>query len=349
MARLIEKQILTGILIGVLAICVVCLSPVTKVEAAKKTFSKVAVIAPEEGNDYGWNQEGVEATKKIAEWLGASIEVADGAGYGDVAPIFRDLASGGAEWIVAWASGYGTVAPQLAQQMGVPVLVIGAFEQGLVPGFSTDIETRAQEGAFLAGSLAAKMSKSKTVGICMSADDENWIKMAGGFAAGAKYAKPDIKILMAQIGQAGYADAAGGKRVTRNLISAGADIIFGMGDGSTFGMIQAVETASGANKVWFIDVIGDKTSLDKKDIYLSSVKWDYTPMFKTVIKEYQEGNYGKQIHYINLKNEGIKLLKTKHIPAAVWSSVQQVRNDVITGKVTVPELSKKKDVQALIK
>ena len=46
---------------------------------------------------------------------------------------------------------------------------------------------------------------------------------------------------------------------------AGADVIFGQGDGATFGMLQAVETTKspGGGNVWFIDVIGDKTSIDK--------------------------------------------------------------------------------------
>ncbi len=351
--NLSARRTLTSILIGLLVLFVIGFGHGLNSEAAeKKAITKIAVVAPEEGTDYGWNQEGVESAKDVAKWLGAEIEVADGAGYGDIGPILRDLANGGAQWIVAWASGYGTVAPQIAQQTKVPVLVIGAFEQGLIPGLSADIETRAQEGSFIAGALAAKMTKSGTLGICISADDENWVKMAGGFAAGAKQVNPKIKVLMAQIGQAGYADAAGGKRVTKNLISGGADIIFGMGDGSTFGMIQAVETATppkGADKVWFIDVIGDKTSLDKKGIYLTTVKWDYLPLMKTVVEELQTGSYGKKVHYIDLHNGGIKLIKTDHIPDDVWAEVQNVRAGIIDGKIKVPESNKKKDVQDLIK
>jgi simple sugar transport system substrate-binding protein len=353
MMNLSDKRTLASILIGLLVLFVAGLGHGLNAEAAeKKPITKIAVVAPEEGTDYGWNQEGVESAKDVAKWLGAKIEVADGAGYGDIGPILRDLANGGAQWIVAWASGYGTVAPQIAKQTGVPVLVIGAFEQGLIPGISADIETMAQQGSFLAGALAAKMSQLGTLGICISADDENWVKMAGGFAAGAKHVNPKIKVLMAQIGQAGYADAAGGKRVTKNLISGGADIIFGMGDGSTFGMIQAVETTTppkGADKVWFIDVIGDKTSLDKKGIYLTTVKWDYLPMMKTVVEELQTGSYGKKVHYIDLHNGGIKLVKTDHIPDDVWAEVQKIRTGIIDGKIKVPELNKKKDVQDLIK
>ena len=62
------------------------------------------------------------------------------------------------------------------------------------------------------------------------------------------------------------------------MIAAGADIIFGQGNGSSFGMLQAVETTKAVDggKVLFIDVIGDKTSIDKGNL-LSSVVWNMTP------------------------------------------------------------------------
>jgi basic membrane protein A len=360
MMRERQSRVLITLLIGLVFMFVYGLGPGLIHQAraeqkpkmeGKKAITKMAVVAPEEATDYGWNQEGVSAAEEAADYLGAEIEVADGAGYGDIGPIMRDLVNDGAQWIIAFASGYNTIAPQIAQQTGVPVVCIGAFEQGLIPGLSADVETRAQEGAYLAGYLSAKMTKSGTIAICISADDENWVKMAGGYAAGAKQADPGIKILMAQIGQAGYADAAGGKRVTENLISGGADIVFGMGDGSSFGMIQAVETATppmGADKVWFIDVIGDKTPLDKKNIYLTSVYWDYAPIFKQLADQLGTDAYGKQILWLDAKNGAIKLLKTKHIPSNLWSELETIRKDIVSGKLKVPELRRKNEVQDLI-
>ena len=166
------------------------------------------------------------------------------------------------------------------------------------------------------------MTKTNTVAIVVSADDLNWAKMSGGFIAGARSVNPSIKILFVQIGQAAYADAAGGKRVTASAISGGADIVFGMGDGSSFGMMQAVETAtppSGADKVWFIDVIGDKSSLDKKGIYLSSVVWDFTQIDDAGHQgRSQDGTFGQKSFYLDLDN-GMGLLQTQYIPADVWT------------------------------
>jgi simple sugar transport system substrate-binding protein len=312
----------------------------------------MAVVAPEEAKDYGWNQQGVESAKKVAAEIGAQIEVADGAGYEDITPMLRELAEGGSQLTIAFASGYGTAAVQQAQELKVPHIIIGQFEQGLVPGLAQDIETNAQNGSYLAGIVAARTTKTNTVGIVISADDENWTKMAGGFVLGAKSVKPDIKVLLAQIGQAGYADAAGGKRVTESVIAGGADVVFGMGDGSSFGMIQAVETAtppSGADKVWFIDVIGDKTSLDKKGVLLTSVVWDYAPSFKRAVDALADGTFGKEIYWLDVNNGGIDLLKTTYIADDTWQEVETARKGISDGSIKVPEVKTKAEVENMIK
>jgi len=314
--------------------------------------TKVAIIAPEKANDFGWNQQGVESAKAIAKELGAEIEVSDGAGYGDIAPIYRQLAANKADWIILWASGYNTVGPQLAEETNTKTVVIGGFENGLVPGLCADFETNAQEGAYLAGVVAALMTGSGTVGIVPSADDENWNKMAGGFIVGARATRPDIKIKLAQVGQAAYADAPAARRVTENVIAAGADIIFGMGDGSTFGMIQAVENATppkGSDKVWFIDVIGDKTSLDTKGVLLTSVVWDYLPLFRAAAAEIQKGTYGRTISYLGLESGGIRLLKSDKIPADVWAAVETAEKGIVAGSIKVPVVDNRSDLDALVK
>ncbi len=323
----------------------------TSTEGQGSTISKMAIITPEPANDFGWNQQGVEAATATAAQIGAELEVADGAGYEDITPLVRELHDGGAQWILAWASGYGSVASGLAQELDVPVVVIGAFEEGLAPGLSADLETHAEQGAYLAGVMAARMSKAGTLGIVMSADDENWVKMAGGFSQGAQDADPEVRLLLAQIGQAGYADAAGGKRVTESVIAGGADIIFGMGDGSTFGMIQAVETAAppaGADKVWFIDVIGDKRSIDEQGVLLTSVLWDYEPALLTLYDELQRGGYGSAVHYLDLAGAGITLLQTEHIPAELWAELEQVKADIVAGTVIVQETTSKAAVEDLL-
>ena len=116
----------------------------------------VAVITPEKGNDYGWNQVGVTCAKAAAASVGAQCIVQDGAGYGDITPILNQLAAQKPQLIFAWASGYNTVAPNLAQQLGIAVTSADpGTETANVPNFVNAIEENAQNGAYLAGVLAA--------------------------------------------------------------------------------------------------------------------------------------------------------------------------------------------------
>ncbi len=323
----------------------------TSPTAPAQAVTKIGYAAPEKANDYGWNQQGAEGAKAVAQEIGAEIEIADGLGYEDVGPVLRQLAEGGTNFIIAQASGYNTTAPQVAQEFTVPVVVYGNPDAN-IPGLAADIETTSQQGSYLAGIVAASMSQTGTVGIVVSADDENWTKMAGGFVAGARSVNPDVEILLAQIGPAGYADAAGGKRVTDSVIAGGADVVFGMGDGSSFGMIQSVETATpppGADKVWFIDVIGDKTSLDEKGIYLSSVLWDFTPIFRQAVEDINAGTFGNQGYDLNVANGGIALLRTQYIPDDVWAAVEEAMAGIEDGSIEIPLTPTMDDVKALIK
>ena len=324
-------------------------APASPSEAANKIL-KMAVIAPEKGNDFGWNQQGVDGAKAAAAAVGATIEVADGAGYDDPSPILRQLADGGAQFIVAQASGYNTAAPQFAEETKIPVIVYDAPD-ATKPGLVADVLTNAQEGAYLAGVLAATMTKTGTLGMVISADTPSWHKANGGFVAGAKSVKPDIKFLQAQIGPAGYSDAEGGKRVTETVIAGGADIVFGQGDGASFGMLQAVETATpptGADKVWFIDVIGDKTSIDTKDVLLSSVLWDFAGTFKQAIADINAGTFGNAGYVQDVGNGGIALLETDHMSAEGKAAVETAKAGIAAGTVKVPVTTSQAEVDALI-
>jgi len=321
----------------------------TEAPPAENAITKMAVVAPEKANDFGWNQQGVDGAQAAADSIGAELLVADGAGYEDVTPILQQLADDGAQFIIAQASGYNTAAPEFAAETGIPVITYDKPDN-TTPGLVADISTSSQQGAYLAGILAASMSQTGVLGIVESADDTNWHKQSGGFVAGARSVNPDVEVIVTQIGQAGYADAAGGKRVTESVIAGGADIVFGMGDGSSFGMLQAVETATppeGADKVWFIDVIGDKTSIDSKGVLLSSVLWDFTQIFEQALADLNAGTFGNQGYDLNVSN-GLSLLQTPNIPADVWAEIETAAGGIADGSIEIPLTPTLDDVNALI-
>jgi len=312
------------------------------------TVTKVGFASPAKASDYGWNQQGFNGAKAAAAATGSQFKAITNIGYDKTDVILRQLINGGAKFIVAHASGYDTIAARLAKQYKVPMITYDV-PTNLSKGLVSYITTSSQEGAYLAGVLAAKTTKTHKVGIVISAADDNWYKMSGGFAAGFRSVDKSSKIFFATVSPTGYDDAAGGKRVADSVIAQGADVLFTMGDNASFGYLQAIESAKVGHKVWMIGDIGNMTPIDKKHVFLSSVLWNFTGVFTQAIKDVNNGTYGTHGYNLSLKNGGISLLKSKYISAGTWSQIKTAQASIKAGKITIPVAHNAKAVQKLIK
>jgi basic membrane protein A and related proteins len=316
------------------------------VKAGKVT--KVGFASPAKASDFGWNQQGYNAAKAAASSAGATFQAITNIGYDKTDVILRQLITGGANFIFAHASGYDTIAARLAPKYKVPMLTYDVASN-LTKGYVSYVTTSSQEGSYIAGVLAAKMTKTHKVGIVISAADDNWYKMSGGFAAGFRSVDKTSKIYFATISPTGYDDAAGGKRVVDSVIAQGADVIFTMGDNASFGYLQAIESAKVGHKVWMIGDIGNMSPIDKNHVFLSSVLWNFTGTFKQAIADVNNGTYGTHGYNLSLKNGGISLLKTKYIPAAVWAQITKAKTGITAGTIKIPVAHNAGAVNNLIK
>jgi simple sugar transport system substrate-binding protein len=318
------------------------------VHASAVELKALAIMMPEEPTDYGWNQQGFSAAKTVAAKYGLEFMPATGLGYGDVHAELRELADDGASLIIAHAAGYNTAAPEIGAEKHVPVAIVDRPRDSK-PGAVADYTLSGHQGAYLAGVLAAKTTQTRVVGIVVSGEPPSWNSQSAAFAQGVHATDPALRIVYAVIGPAAYSDAAGGRRVTESVIGAGADVIFGQGDGASFGMLQAVETGRTANggKVWFIDVIGDKTPVDKGNL-LSSVLWNLVPVYSAMIEDLKDGKFGTHAYPLQLADDSVRLLHSKYIPDPVWSQVEAVRRQIIGGTLKVEPTFDAVKVRALM-
>ena len=347
--------------IGLLAILPVLAMPSTA-SAQDDAIDKVAIVAPASRTNGGWDQQGVDTLVAVAEARGLEVEVAEGAGYDDITPILQDLADNGADLIICHASGYQTVCPEFAAQRGVRVAVI-ENPAAVDPALIADIETQAQEAAYLAGVLAGQETRSGIVGVVVSGEPPTWNFMTVGFAEGLKATRSDARLVYSVIGDAAYDDAANAKRVTDSTQATGADIIFGMGDGASFGMIQSIREFNAGQpaerQTRFIDVIGDKSGTDAGEILLSSVLFDYTGVYTQLLDNASSDAFG-QVYTMTLANGGVRLLDlplggtatpVAATPAAtpvsgtVQSAVATAQQAIIDGQITVSAVGDPAGVQ----
>lgn len=305
-------------------------------------------MLPEEPTDYGWNQQAYTAARDVAAKYHLKFMPASGLGYGDVHAELRELADDGASLIIAHASGYNTAAPEIGAEKHVPVAIVDRPKDSR-PGAVADYTLSGREGAYLAGVLAAKTTRSRVVAIVVAAESPPWNSQSAAFAQGVRATDPGVKVLYAVIGPAAYADVAGGRRVTESMIGAGADVVFGQGDRASFGMMQAVDTraASGGGKVWFIDQLGDKSSLDKGHL-LTAVVWDLVPVYSAMVEDLKAGRFGTHPYSIRLADGSVRLLHSRYIPDGVWSDIETQRNRIVTGQLQIDPVWDAAAVRALM-
>lgn len=311
----------------------------TPAETAGDAVEQVAVLLPASQTDQGWNQQAADSMAVAAADLeGVTVEIAENLGYDDITPVLRDLADRGFDLVICHASGYQTVCPEFAEASGVKVAVVE--NPGAVSPLVADVETQAQEVAYLAGVLAAKVTETGTVGVVVSGEPPTWNFMTVGFAEGVKATNPDVEVLYGVIGEAAYEDAAGAKRTTESQLAAGADIIFGMGDGASFGMLQAIQehNAESDTNAWFIDVIGDKSEAFS-EVLLSSVLFDYSDTYAQLIADIEAGDFGR-VYTMDVASGGVRLLEPPaEISTEAQAAVEAARESILSGEITVSAIA----------
>ena len=317
-------------------------------ETAQGTpVERFAIVTPEKESDHGWNQQGLLAAQAAADRLGIELDEHSNVGYDNTETILTQVAQSDNQLVIAHASGFNAAGARVGQQTGVPTLVVD-IEQN-VPGKVATVIPQPQEGAYLAGIVAAMKTQTKKIGIVASAENLNWFLMAGGFAQGVYSVDPSIEIVIAYVGPAEYGDSAGGANTAKQVIAAGADVIMGMGDGATIGYLQAIETAQTDYPISYIATIGDVTGIvQNPDTVLTSVLWNFTDTYVQAIEDIEAGSFGTETYELTVANGGLTLQATPVLTEQMDEAVAQATEQMKNGSIDVVHTADKDAVQALI-
>ena len=333
---------------------------VTKTEEVTTTVTapgvvgklKIAVVVPGLANDMGWNQMGVEGGRVAAKYFkAAEFSFSEGLGYGEE-PLraMEDYIRKGYDLVIAHAGGYVDQAIKLVEEGKAGktkflIVLPGKPGEDLIPGKLATYSFEVHPPAYPAGYLAGLLTKSNVVGIIQSVEEDTyWCRMSGAFAQGLKAANPDAKLLFSVVGS--YEDPVKAKEFTLAQIGLGADVIFGMGDGTSFGIMEATSEKG----VWFIDVIGDKRAIDEKGILLTSVLWDFSVAYKEAIADIYNGEFGKKDYPMSIANGGAHLMEINpKVPGDIVAKVGEISKKVAAGEIKVKFVATPEELYDLFK
>jgi len=129
------------------------------------------------------------------------------------------------------------------------------------------ITFREQDGSFLAGALAAMVSKHHHIAFLGGLDIPLIVKFEAGYIAGAREVDPTIKVDIKYAGS--FDDVAAGKELANLLFNDGADIVYTAAGKVGLGAIDAVKSREGD---YIIGVDSDQDALAPGKVLTSMVK-----------------------------------------------------------------------------
>ncbi|MGE7997337.1 BMP family lipoprotein [Lysinibacillus sp. NPDC093190] len=205
-----------------------------------------------------------------------------------------------------------------------------------------------QEGAFLAGVAAAKMSKSGKIGFVGGVDIPVINRFEAGFVEGAKAVNPKIKIQSKYTGAFDKADL--GKITANSMYSSGVDVIFHAAGATGNGVFSEAKERKKKDpnaNVWVIGVDADQYEEgkvdDKTNVTLTSMLKGVNTAVVDISNKAKNGEFpgGKTLTY-GLAEDGVKLADSRGaIPADVQAVIDEYKEKIAKGEIKVPEKVKK--------
>ena len=208
------------------------------------------------------------------------------------------------------------------------------------------------QSSFMAGYLAAGMTKTKKVGTFGGAKIPTVTIFMDGFSQGVDHynkvkggsvqvlgwdaAKQDGQFIP---GDKPFDDQGGGERTAKGLISQGADIIMPVAGPSGLGALQAAKASGGkVNAIW-VDTDGCVSASNYCPIIITSVNKAMDVAVFDAIKAAKDGSFSNEPFVGTLENEGTALTPyndfDSKVPAELKTEIDALKADIISGKIKI--------------
>jgi len=294
-----------------------------KAEPLKIAFAYVGPVG-----DGGWTFAHDNARKAIEKEFGDKIVtsfVENVPESADAERVIRDMASQGNKVIFGTTFGYMETMLKLA-----PEFKDVKFEHAT--GYKTadnmrTYDSRTYEGAYMAGLIAGKMSKTGTLGVVASVPIPEVIRNINSFTLGAQTSNPKIKTKVVWVNE--WFNPPKETEAATSLINGGADVLFQNTDSPA-----VLKTAQDKGKRAF-GWDSDMTAYGPK-AHLASAIINWTPYYTKATKDALEGTWTTGGVWWGVKEGAIDLVSVaEDVPAETKAKVDEVRAGLKAGTFSI--------------
>lgn len=296
---------------------------------------RIAVIMPSATTDMAFSQSMWEALKSVQKEMGGEsalvIKYTDNMfNVPDAAAAIRDYASQGFDIVIAHGSQYGSSVEEIAKDFPKVTFAWGTDVNtfGLPNVFA--YTAAAEEGGYINGVLAAKLTKSKKIGVTGPIEVGDAKTYIDGFVQGVQSVSKAIAVAKTWTGS--FSDVALMTEAAKTHIASGADVLTGSSQ-SVVGSIGAAKAKGGV--LWF-GTQYNQASLASALVVASQV-YDWTGMLKDIIGKHKAGVLGGTKYVLTLENGGLKIAYNPGyaLPAAAKQAGDAAIQGITKGSIKV--------------
>lgn len=199
------------------------------------------------------------------------------------------------------------------------------------------LKFREEEGSFLVGAIAALAGGSKKVGFVGGMDSPLIHKFEAGYRAGVTYVCPDCTVIAQYAGSTpeAFRNPTKGKELALSQYQSGVRVIFHASGSTGLGVFEAARETGN----YGIGVDADQYAEAPGHVMTSMVK-NVDQAVYDVARRVADGTFHGGIYSFGLKEGGVGYVCDAHnralIPPAVIARVEQLKQDIITGRIHVP-------------
>ena len=296
---------------------------------------RVAIVMPSTITDMAWSQAMYDALVRVQQDMGGegAMEIAyteNMWNVTDAASAIRDYAADGYDLVIAHGTQYGTSLFEIAPDFPDTSFAWGtAVDTGKDQGIDNVFayEARAEQGGFVNGVLAARLSQSGVLGVVGPVEAGDAKLYIDGFVAGAEYADPYVKVNVSYTGS--FGDTALAAEAANTHIQAGADVL----TGSAQQVVGAIGVAKEKGVLW-MGTQSDQSSL-APDIAVASQVYDWVPTIKDMLAKHVAGEFGGTVYSLTLANGGLQMVFADGLNVEAVDAARLAEEQIINGDIDV--------------
>ena len=294
-----------------------------KPEPLKIAFAYVGPVG-DGGWTYAHDLGRKEAEKEFGDKIKTSF-VENVPESADAERVIRDMASQGNKMIFGTTFGYMESMLKLA-----PEFKDVKFEHATGYKSAENMrvyDVRAYEGAYVAGMIAGKMTKSNTLGFVASIPIPEVVRNINAFTLGAQSVNPKVKTKVVWVNK--WFDPGKESEAATALINGGADVLLQNTDSPA-----VLQTAEKMGKLAF-GWDSDMTAYGPK-AHLGSSIINWAPYYKKAIKDALDGTWKGETNWWGMKEGAIDIVAISAlVPADVKKMAEDKKAEIKEGKFNV--------------